>query len=139
LNVADAAQLGQVGALGANVLSNLGIDNVQINLAESNDVGTDYNLELTNLLAGTTGTVGGQTFAQEIAAVRADGLNINTIDLGGAGTAGSLTLNQAQAGELVLGGLNFATGDSITLGADLGAAGQGTHLTTSLKDLQKLL
>jgi hypothetical protein len=53
LNVADAAQLGQVGALNANVLSNLGIDNVQINLAESNDLGTDYNQELTNLLAGT--------------------------------------------------------------------------------------
>jgi hypothetical protein len=127
LNVGDAAQLGQVGALGANVLSNLGIDNVQINLAESSDAGTDFNQELNNLLAGTTGAVGGQTFAQEIAAVRADGLSINTIDLGGAGAAGSLTLNQAQAGELVLGGLNFATGDSITLGADLSAAGQGTH------------
>ena len=120
------------------MLSNLGIDNVQINLAETSGAANNFNAELNSLLAGTTGTVGGMTFANELAAVREDGLNINTIDLGGAGTAGNLTLNQTQAGELVLGGLNFATGDNITLGADLSAAGQGTHLTTSLKDLQKL-
>jgi hypothetical protein len=46
-----------------------------------------------------------------------------------------LTLSQAQAGELVLGGLNFANGDNITM--DVNDA-QSTHLSTSLKDLQKL-
>ena len=55
-------------------------------------------------------------------------LNIDQIHALG----GSLTISDAQAGYLVEAGLHFVTEDTVTLEAS------GTHLSTSLDDLQKL-
>jgi hypothetical protein len=63
-------------------------------------------------------------------------MTFDTIDLGGSGVEGVLSLSEDQAQELIDAGLNFAANDEITLDVDQEVT--GTHLSTSLKDLQKL-
>jgi hypothetical protein len=55
-------------------------------------------------------------------------LNTGTIDM----VSNAATLSATQAQAMVVDGLHFASADSITVNAD------GTHLSTSLKELQKL-
>lgn len=57
---------------------------------------------------------------------------IDYLDIGGAGFAGSFELSDAEAEALVATGLAFAANDDISMAA------AGTHLSTSLHDLQKL-
>ena len=114
LTITSAEQLAEVAALGN--LASFGIDSVRIDLADQN---------LLNAL------VGDNTLATDLAAIRASGLTIDTIDMGS-----SAKITEAQAATLVSSGvdLHFAATDDITLEAAAGS----THLTTSLKDLQKL-
>ena len=114
LTITSAEQLAEVAALGN--LASFGIDSVRIDLANQN---------LLNAL------VGDNTLATDLAAIRASGLTIDTIDMGS-----SAKITEAQAATLVSSGvdLHFAATHDITLEAAAGS----THLTTSLKDLQKL-
>jgi hypothetical protein len=57
-----------------------------------------------------------------------------TLDMGGNADV-AVGINQAQASGLINAGLQFADDDTVTLNATTSA---GTHLSTSLKDLQKL-
>ncbi|MEO0002664.1 MAG: hypothetical protein RLZZ22_356, partial [Pseudomonadota bacterium] len=122
LAVGDAAQLGEAAAL-AGDLHAAGIDAVRMDLADANSDG-HYDTELLGLL-------GDSALNADFAALHGAGL-ANQIDLGGAGEVGHLTLSDMQAQALIGAGLEFAAGDDIALEA------QGTHLSTSLKDLQKL-
>jgi hypothetical protein len=84
----------------------------------------------------------GTHLGSDVDSLRAAGLNVNTIDLGGAHQA-SLIITEDQAHQLVQDGLHFAANDYVTLQAgDIMAAdgvhASGTHLHTALKDLQKL-
>ena len=123
LEVENVAQL-DLATLNARGLFGAGFDNVQIALADANKDG-NYDSELISLL--NSGSL-----ASDLATLRAENLTVTTIDLGGA-QAGSATLSQEQAGELLGAHLHFAAADTITLDA-----AQSTHLSTSLKDLSKL-
>jgi hypothetical protein len=115
LIIESAEQLAEVAALPG--LANFGIDSVTINLA---------NQDLLDALVGTS------ALGSQLQSIRDTGLAINTIDM--TGNAASLTDLQAQA--LVANGLSFAADDTtISLQAD---SGTGTHLSNSLKELQKL-
>jgi hypothetical protein len=94
----------------------MGIDNVQINLADQD--------ALTNLLS-----IDSAKFDQQLASL--DGISLTTIDMA---AGASVSLSDADASALLADGLSFAADDSISLQAEAGS----THLSTSLKDLQKL-
>ncbi|MDD2728286.1 cadherin-like domain-containing protein, partial [Malikia sp.] len=126
LAVDDAAQLGEAAAL-AGGLHAAGIDAVRMDLASGPDGNADYNAELSALL-------GDSTLNADFAALHGAGL-ANQIDLGGAGEIGHVSLSDMQAQQLIGAGLEFAAADHISV--DIGSA-EGTHLSTSLKGLQKL-
>ena len=126
LAVADAAQLGEAASL-AGSLNTAGIDAVRMDLTDANSDG-NYNAELSALLDDST-------LNADLTALHSAGLVANQIDLGGAGEVGHVTLSDAQAQQLIGAGLEFAAADAITL--DINSA-EGTHLSTSLKGLQKL-
>jgi hypothetical protein len=70
-------------------------------------------------------------------------LQVDTIDVGGASRNVDLTITEAQAHQLVQDGLHFASNDFVTLEASGvmaidGIHASGTHLQSTLKDLQKL-
>jgi hypothetical protein len=131
LNVSDLGQLAQAAAAGHN-LHLAGIDHVQINLAQDSSAaaaqaGSNFNAELSALLSGNAL----QTFENQLSD---SGLALSTIDLGGFGVDGAVTIDQFQALELINAGLHFAINDGYV---SLNAA-QATQLGTSLKDLQHL-
>ena len=127
LTVATADQLGEAAAL-ASGLHAAGIDAVRMDLVNGLDGNANYNAELSALL-------GDSTLNADLTALHNAGLVANQIDLGGVGEIGHVTLSDAQAQVLIGEGLEFAAADHIAL--DIGSAA-GTHLSTSLKDLQKL-
>ncbi|PVE05463.1 hypothetical protein, partial [Limnohabitans planktonicus] len=78
--------------------------------------------------------------ASDVAGIanKADALSamgIDHIDLGGSNNV-SVSIDQVEANALIHAGLDFAAGDTITLNVDTAAS--GTHLSNSLKDLNKL-
>jgi riboflavin synthase len=115
LTIDSAAQLTEVANLSG--LASLGIDNVQINLS---------NQSLLDALLTDS------ALASDLATIRANGLSIDTIDMGS-----TVSISESQAATLISSGVNlhFASDDTINLQAN---SGTGTHLSTSLKDLQKL-
>ena len=112
LTVDSLAQFNEVAKLPG--LGALGIDNLQLNLADQ--VGLNALLADANRATNLTG-------------VRQDGLSVNTIDMA---TTSAVHISQTQVSALLQDGLHFASNDSVTFDAT------GTHLSTSLKDLQKL-
>ncbi len=142
---ADSADLQDILATSglASALHTSGID--EINL-----YGDAYNLsaaELTEMTGGTPGTTDDLVFSendfitltvtdadlQTVAdnALGADHIGVDELTANGA----SLTLNESQVTDFVSAGLQFS-GDDTNITLDVDAA--GTHLTNSLKDLQKL-
>jgi hypothetical protein len=122
LQVSDATQLAEVASL--SNLASVGIDGVQISLADSQ--------ALNNLLLSNT-------LAADLNAIRAHGLTVSTIDMVNSNkdiASAVVHITQAQASTLITDSLHFAENDNITLDASLDAS--HTHLSTSLKDLQKL-
>jgi hypothetical protein len=118
LNVADTQQLDALAETGA-VLFSHGIDAVELDLSGQGSLDT---------LLGR-GLLGSEltTLESELSAVRS-GSGLDTV----------VGIDQAQAHELLSAGLSFSadSGETALLNASAGA--QGTHLSTSLKDLQKL-
>jgi hypothetical protein len=112
----DATQLSEIASLPD--LASFGVDNVQLSLANQQALNT--------LLSNNT-------LAVDLAAIRAHDLSVSTIDMG---TTSVVHISQAQAGTLIADSLHFVANDNITLDATLDAS--HTHLSTSLKDLQKL-
>lgn len=112
LIITNADQLAEVAALTG--LTNFGVDSVRIDLS---------NQDLLNALTSDA------TLAQDLAAIRASGLTVTTIDMGAAAS-----ITESQAATLIDHGLSFAADDSITIASDANS----THLSTSLKDLHKL-
>ena len=122
LDVANAAQLHELGVVAGqtgagHTLGAAGLDAVELQLGGQE--------QLDALLSSTT-------LKDDLAAVRADGVSVTTIDVGGHGVVGHVSIDESQAGALINAGLHFAAGDEVTLQA------AGTHLGTSLKELQKL-
>ena len=112
----DATQLSEIASLPD--LASFGIDNVQLSLANQQTLNT---------------FLSNNTLAADLAAIRAHDLSVSTIDMG---TTSVVHITQAQAGTLIADSLHFAANDNITLDVTLDAS--HTHLSTSLKDLQKL-
>ncbi|WP_281814366.1 VCBS domain-containing protein [Limnohabitans sp. MORI2] len=117
LNVADASQLHDVAELAFHQVSNIGIDAVKLDLSGQGNLDT---------------LLGAGTLKHDFAALEADLLEVHND-----GLQSILGIDQVQAGELLAHGLNFQAQDTIVLNASVDAS-QGTHLSTSLKDLQKL-
>ena len=65
-----------------------------------------------------------------------DGSLAVTLDVEGRGEEGSATVSDGLAHELAQAGIDFASADDLTVQAD--GSSVGTHLQTSLKELQKL-
>jgi hypothetical protein len=112
LDVANLSQLHEVA--GVSGLAALGIDDVSLNF--------------TNQAAFDTAFGASSSLVADLSALHTAGLNTGTIDM----VSNAATLSATQAHALVVDGLHFASADSITVNAD------GTHLSTSLKELQKL-
>jgi hypothetical protein len=119
LNVADTQQLDFVGSLNAADLLTSGIDAVKLDLAGEGSLDT---LLGRGLLASDLSAL-----ETSLAAVR-DGTALDTV----------IGIDQGQAHELLSEGLNFAFAGQDTALLNASAGAQGTHLSTSLKDLQKL-
>jgi hypothetical protein len=118
LDVTSAAQLAELSGLGGlSSLTAAGIDNVQFNLADQ---------------AALTSLLGDANLASELLALNTAGLAATTINMADGQTA---HLSLADAGTLVADGLHFASGDQVSV--DLASA-DGTHLNTSLQNLQAL-
>jgi hypothetical protein len=92
---------------------------------DGDDIGVTLNLSGSDLQAQLTEVVG---LADQLHTAGIDYIGIN-----GAGV-GSLNITDAQAATLVGAGLAFSADDHI----GMGVSGTGTHLSTSLQDLQKL-
>ena len=113
LDVANLSQLHEVA--GVSGLAALGIDDVSLNF--------------TNQAAFDTAFGANSSLVADLSALHTAGLNSGTIDM----VSNAATLSATQAHAMVVDGLHFADSDSsITVNAD------GTHLSTSLKELQKL-
>jgi len=112
LDVANLSQLHEVA--GVSGLAALGIDDVSLNF--------------TNQAAFDTAFGANSSLVADLSALHTAGLNSGTIDM----VSNAATLSATQAHAMVVDGLHFASADSITVNAD------GTHLSTSLKELQKL-
>jgi citrate lyase gamma subunit len=112
LDVATLSQLHEVA--GVSGLAALGIDDVSLNF--------------TNQAAFDTAFAANSSLVADLSALHTAGLNAGVIDM----VSNAATLSATQAHALVIDGLHFASADSITVNAD------GTHLSTSLKELQKL-
>ena len=143
LDVANLGELTTAGHLGG--MAAAGIDNVQINLDDSTH---NYQADLNALLNTglTTVDASGKVVTlleNDVNNVRAGGVHVDTIDVGGSAHIADVHINEAQAHELVQAGLHFAAQDHITMdisgvmAAD-GVHASGTHLSASLKDLHKL-
>ena len=122
LDVGTAAQLHELGVVAGqtaagHTLGEAGLDAVELQLGGQK--------QLDALLSSTT-------LKDDLAALRADGVSVTTIDVGGHAVVGHVSINESQAVALIDAGLHFAAGDDVTLQA------AGTHLGTSLKELQKL-
>ena len=120
LNVANAAQLDELANLSGvgSAFSGAGIDAVKLDLSGEGSL---------DALLGR-GQLGAEfeAFEADLAALRAGTTTLDTI----------VGIDQAQAQQLLQGGLDFNAADTVFLNASEGA--QGTHLSTSLQDLQKL-
>ncbi|PQA81486.1 hypothetical protein C5F52_20030 [Limnohabitans sp. TS-CS-82] len=114
LNVDSLAQINELSSLSTGLAAS-GIDNVNLHLADQ-----------TALDAVFADSGFGTSFDSFIAA----GLNAS-IDM----TNNLASLNAAQASSMIAEGLHFASNDIVDVQFD---TAQGTHLSTSLKDLQKL-
>ena len=144
LDVANLQQLDTAGHIGG--LSAAGVDNVQINLADAGVSGYQDDLNALLNTGLTTVDASGKTVTlleNDVSNVRAGGVHVDTIDVGGNTHIADVHINEAQAHELVQAGLHFAAQDNITMdisgvmAAD-GVHASGTHLSSSLKDLHKL-
>ncbi|PUE48078.1 hypothetical protein B9Z47_09600 [Limnohabitans sp. 2KL-1] len=112
----DAALISETDALG--------LINAGLSFADNDTVTLDIQSEGTYLgskLASAGLTLGALGNAQ-------DGVGVDILDIGGAGTAGAVTINEADAFDLVAGGLSFADNDTVTL--DLQS--EGTYLSSKL-------
>lgn len=118
LDISNSAQLSELAALGGlSALAAAGVDNVQFKLADQS--------ALNSLLASAS-------LADDLAKLNNAGLDVKTIDMA-SGQAAHLSLANADA--LAANGLHFANGDQVSV--DLSSA-DGTHLSTSLQNLQAL-
>ncbi len=116
LNVDSLAQINELSSFSSGLAAS-GIDNVNLHVADQ-----------TALEAVFANSGFGTSFDSLIAA----GLN-TSIDM----TNNLASLNAAQASNLIAEGLHFASNDVVGLQIHAGDA-TGTHLSTSLKELQKL-
>ena len=150
LDVANLDELNTAAQLAGSLQGvGVGVDNVQINLGDANGDG-QYQDDLERLLSGTISINGVEVSAiqDDLAALRQIdsqglGLQVDTIDVGGASRNVDLTITEAQAHQLVQDGLHFASNEFVTLEASGvmsidGIHASGTHLQSTLKDLQKL-
>jgi hypothetical protein len=119
LNVDNAAQLDVVAGLPAIELLEAGIDAVKWDLSGEGN--------LNALLGGGSFSSDLSALEVDLAAVR-DNTILDTV----------IGIDQAQAHELLNAGLNFTFDSQDTALLNASAGAQGTHLSTSLKDLQKL-
>ena len=131
LDVATADQLHALSSLSQDILTDgaynslrdlSGIQSIEL-------VGDSSALE--TMLSTADGSLT-RTLA-EVQTLRSEGFELTTIDVAGALQTASLTINDDQAAALVAAGLHFAAADHITVDA-----ASGTHMQTSLRDLQKL-
>jgi hypothetical protein len=113
----NASSLSQIHELPnfANQMQASGVDHVVLNL---------------NSQAAFDVVLSDATFATSFDSLIAAGLDVS-IDM----TTNLASLNVAQAGNLVAEGLHFASNDYVQMQLQ---GAEGTHLSTSLKDLQKL-
>jgi hypothetical protein len=114
LNTQDASQLDNIADFAGN-LQDAGIDAVMLDLSGQGNLDT--------VLGAGTLSRNLDDLEFELAALRLGDLQ------------SILGIDQAQAGELLANGLSFEANDTILLNASVDAS-QGTHLSTSLKDLQ---
>jgi hypothetical protein len=130
LEVATSEQLNALGTLAQsnqtdgweNSLSNLtGIRSIEL-------AGDSTSLQA--MLSSKDGSLA-QTIAS-VQTLRWEGFSLDTIDVSGSAIESSFTITDAQANELVSAGLHFESADHITLETT------GTHLQTSLRELQRL-
>ncbi|MCA3790118.1 cadherin-like domain-containing protein, partial [Burkholderia sp.] len=88
----------------------------------------DLDVTVTSTLTVTEETIGGAVeYADTLAS-----LGVEVLDVEGVDTIGTLSITDAQAGDLIDAGLTFASDDAISVQA------QGTKLDTTLKGLQTL-
>jgi hypothetical protein len=124
LSVASPTEFNSASAL-ANKLDAAHIDNVEVVLAANSQ--TEFDASFQNLINDTD-------FDESLAALTNQGINVG-IDLNGADVSTDVTINQSIASVFTEFDLHYAANDFVVFeqGASL-----GTHLNTSLKDLQKL-
>ncbi|NDH48891.1 MAG: hypothetical protein EBX99_13895, partial [Acidimicrobiia bacterium] len=116
---------GGLDAAGVNALLTAGIDQLTLNI-------TDINSLFTGIDGGLDSALTSAVNLAETAGTGIAPLDVR-LDVGGHQNADSLTISDSQAQALVTNGLEFVAQDNITVDA-----GEGTHLATSLKELQKL-
>ena len=120
------ADIEGLSSVDAHALANAGIDEIRVDLNGGN-ASTTYNIN--NLVSGSG------VSSPTLNALHSDAqtLAAQGIDLSLEVGQQPLTISDAQANTLVSAGLSFAMGDDITVDG-----AYGTHLSTSLKDLEKL-
>ena len=134
LDVANLSELNVATAM-AGDLAGAGVDNVQINLHHG--AGESYEHALDRLLVNQ-----GATLKSDVEQLQAAGLNVDTLDVGGANVDAAVNINESQAGALINAGLHFASQDNVTL--DLSGFTvvdghiNGTQFNNSLKHIQSL-
>ena len=111
LDLAGADQIGELNGLGG-ALAGAGVDNINVDLSGESFGSLTSQTDLNALLDTAT-----------ISQLTDSGMGVN------------LHIDQGQASDLVAGGLNFA---DVSGAVTLDVHSSGTHLSTSLKDLQKL-
>ncbi|WP_151447293.1 beta strand repeat-containing protein [Lacisediminimonas profundi] len=135
LNVMDPASL----AGRADSFADAGIDHIQVNGGQATLDVAQLEQWMSSTVDFTDGTDLTLTVTEADIGLLADNAaqvhdyGVNTLDV--AGVNASLTLGAGDAAALVQAGLEFEATDTVTV--DVTGA-EGTHLSTSLKDLQKL-
>lgn len=131
LNVTSGAQLNELSqfaqdaqtvGMDSDLLTQTGIQSIELSGDEA---------ALDSMLSTLDASL--QQTISDVQILRSEGFSIDTIDIAGALNTASLTINDEQASVLVSEGLHFASEDHISIDV-----ASGTHLQTSLRDLQKL-
>lgn len=129
---ADAVALHTAGFDGLSVGGDLTLTPLQVDAIMSGGLGFNPADNVTMQFAAADGSQVISTLVTEIGAGHLQA-GLDTLDVLGAGAA--LDITDAQAHSLIQAGLHFAADDQISVHLDHAA---GTHLTTSLTDLQHL-
>ena len=141
LDVANLNELHTVASASVgNHLQQAGIDDVQINLQDSNHAG--YSDDINTLLFGAPADIkevdllthlAQSTLSADVKAIEDAGLAVShTIDVGGTHVDASVNISEVQASGLIADSLHFAAADHITLHAT------GTYVKAHAGDLQHL-